>query len=240
MKDSVIPITLIEYAYRHRALDILQLYWLLQDKEFLLDHTTKKQLVKKLKISETTLSRRIVKLKRLHFIQRSAKENYYQITPPSHILSKKELKRKGKLLWDKRYRIHDFKIITITALLYQQAFIREVQQHDTTRFRQYRQRFYTKEKKQGWVLRKHAFKIPVNYFTSYLGISLTQYYRYREQARKCNILSFQRNYKPLFMIKEKAEAIKEYDKKTPFFIQKDGTQYIQEKTTTNFNLIISL
>jgi len=240
MKDSVIPITLIEYAYRHRALDILQLYWLLQDKEFLLDQTTKKQLVKKLKISETTLSRRIVKLKRLHFIQRSAKENYYQITPVSHILSKKELKRKGKLLWDKRYRIHDFKIITITALLYQQAFIREVQQREPEKFPKYRQRHYTKNEKQCWVLRKHAFKIPVNYFTSYLGISLTQYYRYRKQALKCNILSFQANYKPLSLSPEKAQVLKAYDPKTPFFIQKDGTQYIQEKTTTNFNLIISL
>ncbi|MCT4672253.1 MAG: hypothetical protein N4A37_03265 [Prolixibacteraceae bacterium] len=117
MKDSVIPITLIEYAYRHRALDILQLYWLLQDKEFLIDQTTKKQLVKKLKISETTLSRRIVKLKRLHFIQRSAKENYYQITPPSHILSKKSSKEKANY-----YRIKDIVSMTLKLSLSQPCY----------------------------------------------------------------------------------------------------------------------
>ncbi|MDC1106334.1 hypothetical protein OAT16_06480 [Prolixibacteraceae bacterium] len=243
-KIKTISIALIDYAYRKRVLPALQLYYLLlPQKKVQLNTKTYHYCMQTLNISHTTLIRRFDELRKLGFIKRHrAIDQCYHILIEKHILPPYEVYLKGRLHWRPHYKITEFKIIAITALLFHIAMLREigyVHKGISSKVRKRVMAHCRTHPQYGRVFATRHFRVPSNYYAKALHVSLMQYYRYRKKAYEMTLLGIKFHDLKVNIPSQRLPNVRLHYKEGPYIAKKNDGSYLKETTSIHFNLFIS-
>ncbi|QZT38790.1 hypothetical protein K5X82_07780 [Halosquirtibacter xylanolyticus] len=241
---KTISIALIEYAYRKNLLPALQLYYLLQSLQiFRLDTPTCHYCMSTLKISHSTLIRRVDELRRTCFIKHHRSEaKCFIVLREQQILDPYLVYCKGHLHWRPHYQITDFKIIAITALLFHISIFREIRENIQGQTPKLRKKVLAHCKihpTYGPIFATRHFRIPANYYAKALHVSLMQYYRYRKTAYDMTLLSIQLHDLKVNIPSQRLPNVRLHYKDGPYIAKKNDGSYLRETTSIHFNLFIS-
>ncbi|QZT38258.1 hypothetical protein K5X82_04985 [Halosquirtibacter xylanolyticus] len=241
---KTISIALIEYAYRKNILQALQLYYLMKpQKQIRLDTPTYQYCMKTLQVSYSTLQRRFNELTKLGFIKRHRSEYLtFIVQDEKHILPPYEIYLKGQLHWRPHYKITEFKIITITALLFHISILREIGYVNKGQCSNLRKQIMTHCKvhpNYGRIFVTRHFRIPSNYYAKALHVSLMQYYRYRKKAYEMTLLGIKFHDLKVNIPSQRLPNVRLHYKEAPYIATKNDGSYLRETTSIHFNLFIS-
>ncbi|QZT36940.1 hypothetical protein K5X82_17150 [Halosquirtibacter xylanolyticus] len=241
---KTISIAMIEYAYRRNLIGALQLYYLLQPiKTVRFDTETCSYCMKQLSISYSTLMRRFNQLRHTRWIKPHRNDDrYFVVQAEKHILEPYLVYSKGQLHWRPHYQIVNFKIIVITALMFQTAIFREIRKSCQGESAQLRKRVMSHCKihpDYGRIYATRHFRIPSNYYAKALQVSLMQYYRYRKKAYDMTLLSVTMHDLKVNIPSQRLKNVRTLYKDGPYIANKKDGAYLQEATSIHFNLFIS-